>query len=53
MQFIITKSYGTKSPYEWLARTVKEHAKEKYGLDVTVTINPKYLKNNSDESTQK
>lgn len=42
-EFIITVEYGTKSPDEWLAKRLKEFAKDKYGLDLKVEINPEYL----------
>ncbi|MCG7320239.1 MULTISPECIES: hypothetical protein [Brevibacillus] len=39
MEFTYTKIYGTEKPYKWFAQRIKELAKEKYGLDVEVTIN--------------
>lgn len=43
MHFKYTEEDGEELPYMWIAEQVKELAKSKYGLDVKVEINPKYL----------
>ncbi|MGG1663852.1 hypothetical protein [Brevibacillus sp. NRS-1366] len=42
MKFTHTASYGDKSLSEILIPSLKEYAKDMYGINVNVSVNPKY-----------
>ncbi|CAM3463433.1 hypothetical protein EDM52_18585 [Brevibacillus invocatus] len=42
IEFTVTETFGTECSYEWFARQVKQLAKDKYGMEIEVEINPKY-----------
>jgi hypothetical protein len=44
LNFTISETYGEKPISEWLVSKVKDFVKEKYGLNVQMTINPDSMK---------
>jgi hypothetical protein len=44
MNFTYTEKYGEKPISKWLNLKIKDYAKERYGVEIRITINPKYAK---------
>jgi hypothetical protein len=43
MNFTYTEKYGEKPISKWLTLKVKDYVKERYGLEIRISINPKYV----------
>jgi hypothetical protein len=44
MRFTYTERYGEQPISQWIMKKTKRFVKEKYGLEIRISINPKYDK---------